>query len=71
MLQRWALQVLYTEIAFPHPDFDLLIIAPKRPDAYDGDDDEVEIIDALRVRRKPTPALGIEYHIEKKKIDKM
>jgi hypothetical protein len=65
------LHVIFTEIAFPHPDFDLLIIAPKKPDIYKEDNNSVEIIDASCVRRKPTPALGIEHHVEKKKIEKM
>jgi hypothetical protein len=65
------LHVIFTEIAFPHPDFDLLIIAPKKPDIYKEDNNSVEIIDASCVRRKPTPALEIEQRIEKKNFDKM
>jgi hypothetical protein len=70
-LQRWALQVVYTEIAYPHPNFDVPEIGTKKIDIVDLDDDDVQVIGILQGFRKATPALGLEQHVEKKQISKM
>jgi hypothetical protein len=70
-LQRWALQVVYTEIAYPHPDFDVPEIGAKKIDIVELDDDDVQVIEVSQSFWKATPALDLEHHIEKKQISKM
>ena len=69
-LQRWALQVVYTEIAYPHPNFDVPEIGAKKVE--DGDNDDVQVLGRpLQGVQKATPALGLEHHVQKKVINKV
>jgi hypothetical protein len=70
-LQRWALQVVYTKIVYPYPDFDVPEIGAKKIDIVDLDDDDVQVIGTPQGFRKATSALGLEQHVEKKQISKM
>jgi hypothetical protein len=71
MLQRWGLQAVYTEIAFPHPDFDIPAIGAKKISIEELDDNVLEVVGAPQTANKPTPALGLENYVEKKQISKM
>jgi hypothetical protein len=58
--------VVYTKIAYPHPDFDVPEIGAKKIDIIDLDDDDVQVIGTPQDLRKATLALGLEQHVEKK-----
>jgi hypothetical protein len=71
MLQRWGLHVVYTEIAFPYPDFDVPAIGAKKITIEELDNDIVEVVGAPQTVKRPTPALGLENYVKKKQISKM
>jgi hypothetical protein len=63
--------VVYTEIAYLHPDFDVPGIGAKKIDIVDLDDDDVQVIGTPQGFRKATLAFGLEQHVKKKQISKM
>ena len=66
-----GLQVVYMEIAFLYPNFDIPAIRAKKIAIEELEDNVVEIVRAPQSAKKPTPALGLENYVEKKQISKM